>query len=433
MIKLFLPSLLMLAASVATAEPVIRNGIQLHDTDGNPVSAHGANILRDGDRYWFFGEYKTDSANVFTGFSCYSSPDLDRWQFEGIVLETQTDGILGPNRVGERPKVLRCPSTGEYVMLMHSDNLRYKDPCVAYATSPTINGTYTFRGPLLYKGKPVRKWDIGSFTDDDGHSYLLVHHGSIYRLADDFHSLDSLMTEGVKGVGESPAMFHRDGLYYWLSSNTTSWESNDNVYHTAPSLSGPWTHRGHFAPGGTNTWNSQTSFVLTLPDGTPMYMGDRWSFPRQHTSATYVWLPLTVSTGSISIPDYMQFWNPSTLKPVDMGLEQIAGPWEGSNPCDSLVVEFEGSRVAVGGVTDSISGYADVIIRDHLGREVVNTWVNFYSLAPYRDIRYISPLLPRGRYTLTVRVSDMKPNWTDKKRIIYGSRGHSVKLTAIYR
>ncbi|MDE6438666.1 MAG: glycosyl hydrolase family 43, partial [Muribaculaceae bacterium] len=66
------------------------------------------------------------------------------------------------------------------------------------------------------------------------------------------------------------------------------------------------------------------------------------------------------------------------------------------------------------------------------GRKVVDTWVNFYSLAPFEDVRYISPLLPEGEYTLTVRVSSMRPNWTDKKRNIYGSRGHRLRLTGIY-
>lgn len=425
----------MLVTAMATAAysgGFIKNGIQWHDQNGRPVSAHGANIVYDNGRYWMFGEYKTDSANVFTGFSCYSSADLTDWRFEGLVLETQPDGRMGPGRVGERPKVIKSRSTGEYVMLMHSDNLRYKDPCVAYATSPTINGPYTFRGPLLYKGKPVRKWDIGTFTDHDGTSYLLVHHGSIYRLADDCHSLDSCMTEGVARVGESPAMFHRDGTYYWLSSNTTSWESNDNMYHTAPSISGPWTYRGHFAPEGSLTWNSQTSFVLTLPDGTPMYMGDRWSFPRQHTAATYVWLPISVADITISLAAYSQFWNPATLKPVDIPLTPLAAGWKGTAPGDSTSVRFTSRRIAIAGHTSPSSGYADIIIADEKGKVLVDTWVNFYSLAPADDIRYISPLLPEGTHTLTIRVSDMKPNWTDKKKIIYGSTGHEVNVGGIY-
>ncbi len=198
----------------AQVPKAIVSGVSWYDHRGETVSAHGANIIRDGGRYYLFGEYKTDSANVFTGFSCYSSDNLVDWRFESIAFKQQSDGRMGLNRVGERPKVLRCPDTGEYVMLMHTDDLRYKDPCTCYATSNTITGPYEFQGPILYKGQPIKRWDIGSFTDDDGHAYLLVHHGGIYRLAPDFHSLDSCLMNGLKGAGESPAMMKKDGMYY---------------------------------------------------------------------------------------------------------------------------------------------------------------------------------------------------------------------------
>ena len=94
----------------------IVSGVSWYDQQGKTVSAHGANIIRDGGKYYLFGEYKTDSANVFKGFSCYSSDNLVDWHFEGIAFNQQSDGRMGPYRVGERPKVLRCPATGEYVM-----------------------------------------------------------------------------------------------------------------------------------------------------------------------------------------------------------------------------------------------------------------------------------------------------------------------------
>ena len=124
----------------------ISSGINWFDQDNNEVNAHGACIIKEGDTYYLFGEYKTDSANVFIGFSCYSSKDLYNWTFEGMALPQQAAGILGPNRVGERPKVMKCPKTGEFVMFMHTDDRNYKDAKVGYATSKTINGTYTFRG-----------------------------------------------------------------------------------------------------------------------------------------------------------------------------------------------------------------------------------------------------------------------------------------------
>ncbi len=434
-------SLICLAIS-AIGQTII-NGIPWYDQNGKPVSAHGANIIKDNGRYYMFGELKTDSANVFTGFSCYSSRDLAEWNYEGIAFEPQDSGRMGPGRVGERPKVMRCPDTGEYVMLMHTDNLRYKDPCVGYATSKNVTGPYEFQGPILYHGNPVRKWDIGSFMDDDGRGYLLVHHGVIYRLAKDFLSLDSCLMNGVKGSGESPAMMKKDGIYYWMSSHTTSWERNDNMYWTSTSLAGPWTYRGEFAPKGSLTWNSQCSFLLPLDDGRWMYMGDRWSFPRQRQAATYVWLPVEASDSVLSIPEYMEAWDVSTGKGAPLRLSRISEGRILANPGDELSVPFTGSRVGITGNQDEESGYAEVSVTREDGTEVFSTYVDFYcheielpdSCASKRrltgGLRWMSPVLPYGTYTLHIRSSEMKPNWTDKKRIIYGSKGYKVDVTGI--
>ena len=410
----------------------IVSGVSWYDQQGKTVSAHGANIIRDGGKYYLFGEYKTDSANVFKGFSCYSSDNLVDWHFEGIAFNQQSDGRMGPYRVGERPKVLRCPATGEYVMLMHTDNLQYKDPCTCYATSQAITGPYKFQGPLLYKGEPVRKWDIGSFVDDDGHAYLLVHHGIIYRLASDFHSLDSCLMNGLKGAGESPAMLKKDGTYYWLSSHTTSWERNDNMYWTSKSLSGPWEYRGEFCPKGSLTWNSQCSFVLPLENGSFMYMGDRWSFPRQRSAATYVWQPLTIADGKLTIPQYFEAWDPLTMQQEIVDSTKLhERKWQSQVIGDCLSIPYTGHRIALYGTTDSMSGYADITIRDQRGHKVFGGIVDFYSLVPATGIRFLSPMLAKGKYTLELRIAEMKPNWTDKRRNQYGSTGHKVEITHV--
>lgn len=424
-------TMLPLAASAQAGAGAIINGVPWYDDRDSVVSAHGANIVADGGRYYMFGENKTDSANTFTGFSCYSSANLVNWKFERIALKTQAGGRLGPGSVGERPKVMRCPQTGEYVMLMHSDDLRYKDPCVAYATSDSINGEYTFRGPLLYKGKPIRKWDIGAFVDDDGQAYLLVHHGYIYRLAPDFHSADSCLTAGVKGAGESPAMFKHDGTYYWLSSHTTSWERNDNMYHTSKSLSGPWQMQGPFCPEGSLTHNSQTTYVLPLTiEGrqVPMFMGDRWSFPKQHSAATYVWMPITMENGRMSIPELWQAWDPQTGRQADIGMRPVGRRWASDAVGDTMSVAFSGCRVGLKGTLGPDCGYALVRVTDGQGRTVQSQTVDFYAKKASTGLRFVSRRLPEGRYTLTVTVTGFKPNWTDKSKTVYGSRGTFVRI-----
>ncbi|MCW3110805.1 MAG: family 43 glycosylhydrolase [Segetibacter sp.] len=317
-------------AQLQKAYNSIYSGIPSFDNKGNGVSAHGASMVKDNRKYYLFGERHTDTSNAFAGFNCYSSPDFYNWKFESLALPVQITGKLGPNRVGERPKVMKCPKTGEYIMYMHVDTLGYKDQFVGYATSKTITGPYTFKGPLLFSGNPVRKWDMGTFQDKDGSGYVLLHGGNIYKLSDDYKSISEQQNKAMVSGFESPAIFRKDSIYYFLGSDLTSWEKNDNYYYTATSLKGPWTLRGNFAPKGTLTCNSQTTFVLPIEgtkETTFMFMGDQWSFPKQASAATYIWQPLTVSGYSLSIPKYIEAWQVNTTtgisSPVVIGKNEL--------------------------------------------------------------------------------------------------------------
>src|SRR5690349_9403547 len=155
LVKFLGVSILVVCAGISFAQTpgeydAIHSGVPWFDDRGEVVSAHGANILKDKGRYYLFGEAHTDSSNAFAGFHCYSSADLYNWRFESVALPVQSSGKLGPGRVGERPKVMRCPQTGEYIMYMHVDTLGYTDQFLGYATSPSITGPYVFQGPLLF-------------------------------------------------------------------------------------------------------------------------------------------------------------------------------------------------------------------------------------------------------------------------------------------
>lgn len=436
--------------SAQNMEKVIRNGMPWFDDHGNIVNAHGACIVEEKGRYYLFGEWKSDESNAFPGFSCYSSDDLVNWKFERVVLTVQPDGILGPNRVGERVKVMKCPSTGEFVMFMHADDMEYKDPYIGYATCKTINGEYQLQGPLLYQGKPVQRWDMGTFQDTDGKGYLLIHHGPIYRLSDDYQSIEMEVAH-VKGSGESPAMFKKDGIYYMLYSNLTSWEKNDNFYFTAPKIEGPWTKQGLFCPEGTLTYNSQSTFVFPLKRGNdtiPMFMGDRWSYPHQASAATYVWMPMQVNGTKLSIPEYWQCWDFNTLKPVDIlrkgkrvSMKNIkpAVGWTENRGCfvsnakgSVLAVPFRGTHVAVVGKSDCHSGYARVSVLNAKKDTVYSSLVDFYSKYSEKAIRIMTPEMEKGNYTLLVEVTGIKPVWTDKSKTIYGSDNTFVTIDDIY-
>ncbi len=436
----------------------IYSGVPWFDDKGNFVSAHGACIVKDQDRFFLFGEKHSDTSNAFAGFTCYSSKDLYNWKFERVALSAQSSGKLGPNRVGERPKVMKCPATGEYVMYMHVDTLGYVDQFVGYATSKMITGPYTFYGPLLFNGRPILKWDMGTFQDSDGSGYVLIHGGAIYKLNDDYKSIKEEINQRVAPGFESPALFWKDSIYYFLGSHLTSWERNDNEYYTATSLRGPWTHQGNFAPKGTLTWNAQTTFVLPIAGmkgTTYMFMGDRWSFPKQESAAMYVWQPLTISGTQLSIPNYHEVWRvdissgliepASTTKKIVENTDKLihySDGWkhESSDTLSlssadtkgsSFSVKFKGTQVAFYGLSCPNGGYAQVTLSDSKKQTVLSSIVDMYCKYPMQALTFLSPALPKNDYTLVVTVMGERGNWSDKRKNLYGSTGYFVSIDKV--
>jgi hypothetical protein len=121
---------------------------------------------------------------------------------------------------------------------------------------------------------------------------------------------------------ESPAMVKVGGRYFLFASHLTGWATNDNVYATAGSLSGPWSGFTTFAPAGSRTFDSQTSFVVPVSGSsgtTYVYIGDRWN-PNDLNSSTPVWLPLTISGATASMNAFYDSWT------IDTATGTWAGP-----------------------------------------------------------------------------------------------------------
>lgn len=436
----------------------IYSGLPWYDQYGKVVSAHGANIIQEKNLFYLFGEAHTDTSNAFVGFNCYSSKDLYNWKFEKIALPVQSSGKLGPNRIGERPKVMKNSKTGEFIMYMHVDTLGYKDQFVGYAVSKNITGPYQFQGALLFNGKPIKKWDMGTFQDDDGKGYLLTHGGVIHQLSDDYKSIVAETNKQIASGFESPALFRKGNTYYFIGSHLTSWEKNDNYYYTSTSLSGPWIARGLIAPKDQLTWNSQSTFVLKIAgskDTTYLFMGDRWSYPRQLSAATYVWQPIKFYGDSISLPSYLDAWNIDlktgltveknsiyqTIEHDDKRIQYI-GDWARS-VVEALPVSrskaenascsftFSGTQIGLQTVVLPDNGYANIILTDKNGKVVVKNLIDMYSKVPAARIVFLSPVLPKAKYKLTISTAGERPNWTDKKKISYGSTANNITISKL--
>jgi hypothetical protein len=296
----------LIAQNASAAQVAITPGTAWNDTQGHPIQAHGGGMIQVGSTYYWFGEDKTGESQAnafFQNVPCYSSTDLAHWKFEANVLTRQASGDLGPNRVIERPKVIYNRTTQQYVMYMHVDDGPHTITKVGVATSSTVCGQYTYRGSVKPQGNI--SLDIALYVDDDATAYLLSDTRTkglrIYRLSADY--LDVVSTVAVLPELESPALFKLNGRYYLLTSHRTGWRTNDNVYSTATSLSGTWSSWKLFAPKGSKTFNSQTTFVLPVVGSkgtTFMFMGDRWK-PDSLGTSPYVWLPLTVKGSTVSL------------------------------------------------------------------------------------------------------------------------------------
>ena len=53
---------------------------------------------------------------------------------------------------------------------------------------------------------------MGTFQDTDGKGYLLIHHGPVYRLSDDYRSIETEVAH-IKGMSDVMAMFKERYLF----------------------------------------------------------------------------------------------------------------------------------------------------------------------------------------------------------------------------
>ncbi|KAI0015134.1 galactan 1,3-beta-galactosidase [Xylariomycetidae sp. FL0641] len=346
---LSLPSaLLLLAADSARATLQIVPGATWTATNEPAhIQAHGAGIIQDGSTYYLIGEDKTDGS-AFQNINCYSSTDLVQWTYEGALLsESEDGGDLGPDRVVERPKVIYNDETGLYVMYMHIDDSDYAEAKVGVATSSSVCGTYEYQYSFQPLGFQSR--DVGLFKDDDGSAYLLTEDREnglrIDALSADYLNVTESTYLWAGDAIEAPAVVKHAGTYFMFGSQLTGWDPNDNLYSTATSLAGPWSDWQLFAEEGSNTYASQTNYVLPLGgdgSGAAVYLGDRW-VPDNLMRSTYVWLPLTLDGATASLANHVN-WVPDVA----------AGTWA-AGPQETAP-EAEDAALAGGALVVACSG-----------------------------------------------------------------------------
>ena len=116
------------------------------------------------------------------------------------------------------------------------------------------------------------------------------------------------------------------------------------------------TYKQTFATVGSNTYDSQTNYILAVGNNV-MYMGDRWVSSNLMAS-TYVWLPLTLSGTTASMQNYVN-WVPSTFG---------AGPTENEYEAEDATLSNGAKEVSCSGCSGGeaagyVGGSADGTVK----------------------------------------------------------------------
>ncbi len=281
------------------------------DVSGARIAAYGGSILRDGNKFFWYGEYKVGETRSeglcgarvdFEGISCYSSSDLQSWKFEGVVLlpdENQRE--LSRRAVVERPKVV--PTGTGFAMWLHIDDMNYASARVGVATSSSPVGPFDYQGSFLPSDSDSR--DLTVFCD--GTAAFLIFSSDwnrTLRIAE----LDDART-GLTGAvvsvlidqcREAPAMWRYGDRVFMLTSGLTGWEANPPLLAQSDAVLGRWRIVDNPFSGqdSRTAWGTQPTFVFAHPDSRDhfIYMADRWN-PSDLASSQHVWFVIDMTDG----------------------------------------------------------------------------------------------------------------------------------------
>ena len=335
-----------------------RSGEPWLDTHGRVIDAHGAGFLVDkGVTYWYGSQRNGWKCCRDGGINLYTSTDLYNWTAHGLVLKTfQTDtsgSATGNGHDLERPKVVRCASTGKYVMWVRGTGEGNTPQLAAVAMSDTPLGPFAFVGNVtdpfhtIYPGNPnlpagYQYADATLFQDPKSAKTFVYWRTRVnpqqtgfraMELTDDCldvkHSSDHQLFQTPNR--EAPAVFTARGQYYLWTSGTMGWAPTTTHLYTAGSPLGGFNSSGLNntkgwligwepppipAPGqpgnqkpnepGEWAFGSQSTYILPNPlfeEDDPVrrkhvapfiYIADRWTPTDVYSMGSYVWLPLWI-------------------------------------------------------------------------------------------------------------------------------------------
>lgn len=364
----------MVAVVEAQALDEIRPGQEWPDRKGEHINAHGGGLLFHEGKYYWYGENRP--ARGFTtevGVEVYSSSDLMNWEDEGVALAVSDEAGHDIERgcIMERPKVVRNPKTGKFVMLFHLElkGQGYAAARVGFAESDSPVGPFRFirslrpnagKWPVDFSRRDIRKakklkeadykewwtpeWreaireglllardvpggqmsrDMTVYVDDDGKAYHIYSAEenltlNIAELTDDYLDYTGRYVRVAPGgQNEAPAIFKRDGVYWMITSGCTGWAPNEARMFKATSLWGPWEQLPSPFVGkdAKKSFHTQGTYIFKV-EGTEdgfVLMADRWN-PRSLKNSRHIWLPIDFEADSTPVIRWVDGWSPDDLQ-----------------------------------------------------------------------------------------------------------------------
>ena len=342
-----------------------RSGEPWLDSRGMEIDAHGGGMLLDkGTYYWYGSKRRGHNGSACCddgGINLYSSRDLYNWDFESTVVpafSTSGNATTGNGLDLERPKVVRCASTGKYVMWLRGTGYGNTPQLLGVATADTPTGPFTFEESAT-PGDPFHTIDPGNRNLPVGYQYAdatlfqdprsgsnattyVYWRTRVNPQGTGFRAMR--LTEDCLGVvpnsdtqlfqspnREAPAVFFAHGQYYLWTSGTDGWNPTNIHLYTADTPLGafnasglnntqgwligwqpqpipPPNTPGNMEPVQPGQWafGSQSTYILPNPAyaaGSSLapfvYMADRWK-TAERDFGTYVWLPLFIDPKNTS-------------------------------------------------------------------------------------------------------------------------------------
>lgn len=368
--------LVMAASAGARSLERITPGQEWPDRKGEHINAHGGGLLFHEGKYYWYGENRP--ARGFTtevGVEVYSSSDLMNWEDEGVALAVSEEAGHDIERgcIMERPKVVRNPKTGKFVMLFHLElkGKGYAAARVGFAESDSPVGPFRFiralrpnagKWPTDFSRREIRKakklkeadykewwtpeWreaireglllardvpggqmsrDMTVYVDDDGKAYHIYSAEenltlNLAELTDDYLDYTGRYVRiAPGGQNEAPTIFKRDGVYWMITSGCTGWAPNEARMFKAASLWGPWEQLPSPFVGkdAKKSFHTQGTYIFKV-EGTEdgfVFMADRWN-PQSLKNSRHIWLPIDFEADGTPVIRWVDSWSPKEWKSI---------------------------------------------------------------------------------------------------------------------